>query len=469
MKKIILTILFLLIPTVVFSADPVINSVLSENGFLTITGTNFTEKTSGDVPDTWDDFEGGTDGNALTSPYSNMGGGTAYYDDAQAIDGISYYSYGWMGEKRNLSNTSAIENYTSMWVRWNHKTGTKSGNVFQIKGARVGLTGSSSYSDPCNLLVTNFRPYITNYYTRLSWLSDWNVFREWINKATIPEDTWVFLESYVLLSDPAGTANGEWYFKTDGTTQYTVSNVVTRKNGSSITFANLFLGFIVDIVSGHAVEYWVDDLYSDDSNDRVMLGTNETYGSNAGFAMQDCTDVTPDADGWDDTEIVVNYNQISSSLTEYVYVIVDGVASNSKEILEGGVGGPQAPPISNDCTVNNVNIAEWDNGDSCTVSGIGFGASGNEVWICDDADMGGSLSVEQTITNEGTTSIDFTAVQSTFSDGDTAYVFVKDNASKISNGLQGSWYEEPPAEDEAPITIIFKEVIINGIRYKQEE
>jgi len=470
-KKIILTIIFLSFTTLAFSA-PVIDDVLSENGFLTITGSGFSTKASGTAPILWEqwDDDGASDGDDLAdnSDWNKFRGFTAYYESEDVHSGTlcafnnAVYPGGDSEEFATAYTTfAATDNcYYSYW--WKGKQKDSSNYTIGKLGRITAGTYTSStnyYSSP-NQTISNWNPAYGNTYcayTRGDGL------KEQVNYIPfLAEDEWHFIEMYSEIST-AGVNDGKYEFRVDGTTVWADETAKTRANGETFQWSSVILGLMpANLATNREFSFYVDDVYVDNTRDRVMAGTNPTYTSNTGFMMQDPTDTTPDADGWDATEIVVNYNQISSSLTEYVFVIVDNVASNSYPLTEGGVGGSQEPPIVNDCTVSGVSASILDDGDAVVISGIDFGASGNAVYICDDLTMGGALTETQTITDEGTTSIDFTAVQGSFSDGDTAWLFVKDDQADISNGLQISWYLEPAEETYTEIPFRINGTIVIG-------
>jgi len=496
MRKIFLITSLLLLPTTLALAAPTISAVLSENGFLTITGTNFGEKAGGTAPIIFDTFD---NSHAQSDHYAaNPSSGTAVEDEGVWTKRIwgAYFSdtHAYSGTLSVLNDTgnSGQDGFGSVYqhftptdevyfsYRFYHEEisdceGT--GKMPRINCNSDGGTdtdGTSHYNGRGDMGANNF-----NYGNSNPWSAAPSASPQTNNgdeildprdsgysqRATfggLAPDKWWFAEYYRKLST-AGQADGIIDYKLNNYDRWYDASIMTRNSGSAWQQNCVLIPTMYSVSSGQ-MKFYCDDVYLDNTRARVVSGTNETYTSNSNFAHQIPTDTTPDSDGWDDTQIVCHYNQVSSNLTENVFVIdANGLISNGFPIQEGGIGGGAIPPVVNDCTVSGVSVAVWDDGDSIIISGIDFGASGGTVYICDDSAMGGSLSVAQTEVTWSDTSIAITAVQSTFSDGDSGWLLVKDSGNAISNGLEGSWYLEPPADVACTRGIKFEINSVQGV------
>lgn len=308
-------------------AAPIINSASGGS----ISGQNFGTKSPA-APAIWDDFESGSNGSNLANGWTvyKASSGYAKYSNAQAYSG-------------NLSAWNSItQSATSQEFRTAWKTYTASDTSYSCWKFKYTVTGSDLYGimklsrDTSNYsgAITNVPHYngpgdtVSQFQPSSSWFyRNFNTGNSssQANVSGMSANSWKTIEQYKKLSTP-GVANGGYYFKVNNSLKNSVSNFITRESGFTFQMNSHLLGLMyANVRSGTTFNMYVDDVYVDITQARVMVGNQASYASCSQIEVQIPT-------AWSSTSISFTENQGALSATgNYIYVIdASGNVSNGK-------------------------------------------------------------------------------------------------------------------------------------------
>lgn len=433
----LLSSLFILLLTSTAYAAPSVSSVndstLVADQQLTISGTSFSSKPTA-APLIWDNFEGGSNGDALTTTswtqYSGSGsvdGGT--FSNTRAYSGsLSAYNnpYDSGGGDQKQFNTSyqtftaSDEIYYSYYI-YHDLSGTLGG---VMKQGRITAGSSSSpnfYGSPN--MHSQLQPSASWGYTLYD---NGNTFVQQTT-GNISEDGWRKIELYNKLST-AGSSNGEIFMRLNNVTKWEDASAETRATGETFKWSSILLGMMAtNIPSSGDYKIYIDDVYVDNTIARVEIGNASTYAS--------CSILEPQpAFSWTTTDIGVTVNQgaLGNNSDAWIYVTdTSGSVNTSGYAVSFGAG-------SNPPNISSLSSISINSGESITITGTDFEASqgSGKVEIGDASTYGGSSTItEQTVDSWSDTSIDFTVVETGFNNGDTAYVYVTNNSDSRTDGF----------------------------------
>lgn len=301
------------------------SGTVSQGQTITISGSGFG---SGDTsPLCFDDFEAFSDDHVLTATDTPLIGGWAVYDDGntsaqntQAHSGsISMYSVRATGY-----NNFSVEGfngetyaYFSWWQRWNGQ-----GDDGQVK--IIQFAGTTSEADWWPSVMFSRAP------SNAGFIAYANGSQEQLTNKypVIPVDTWHFLE-FIGRQSSAGSADGTVIIRLNGTFLHNDTSQLTR---SVITesWNNIRVWYSIanSVESG---EWFIDDVYVNNSLTRVVIGPNQTYADNTGLEL--CP-----ASSWADGLISARVNVGALTGTAYLWVID---ANNVPSDQDDGTAGAQ--------------------------------------------------------------------------------------------------------------------------------
>ncbi len=335
-------------------AAPTINSVsgsLYHGGSVIISGIAFGSKTPA-APLIWDNFEWGSDGTLLntgdwsdykatnpceidTSQYYGQGTRSAYNmcytPDYKNQFGMAYQYF-----------TESDEIYFSHKYRWSKEIGA-TGRMFTKLHRTTGPLGVNP--------VYSGKPSFGHSYThgiQYSMHAGDGVggdIHDYIGYTSIlPPDTWNSIEGYWKGSTP-GSADGTVQSWNNLTLIWDKQSVMTRGEGITAGINSVLTSHnaVNPTVEDEEWYFWVDDFYLDNTQARVEIGDNATWGSCTKREIQIPT-------AWANDEITVSVNRGSFAPCETYYLFVvdaDGVPSAGKEIkIVTGAGEAPCPPTA---------------------------------------------------------------------------------------------------------------------------
>lgn len=334
-----------LLPALAF-AQPSVTSVtgtVAHGGTITITGTGFgTKPTTSPVHDV--DFEDGY--GTLVPRYSaedisienisrNPFSAKASYADMNGSNQLSF-----LGD----SGTS-WKFYLSYWVwagsniEWGCQINgdLNLGNVkfFRMNrgaGQEYLISSGGSNSPGCQWYLNRVSQSGMNNGTK--WWHDPDLHG---HPSSFPTDQWNLVEVEIIESTGLGVADGSYRYWLNGEEMIFLENIVTRNN-ATVPASMLFLGIENKRweESGDSTpdDYYIDDLYLDQTPARVMLANASSFGSTTVREIQEIL-------SWSDTSITVKVRQgnYADDETAYVYVADDdGEISNGAPVTIGTAG-----------------------------------------------------------------------------------------------------------------------------------
>jgi len=350
MKKLYLSLIFLLCFPGWLLAAPSISSTLgtwADAQNIVISGANFGAKTV-PAPAIWDDFDhvgaaydvgdpvAVADGWEIASPTSS------YNSTATRTGSTKHVRSTWDGTSQAFGfgyahGATLSPLYVTFWIKQDWTSSEEGGSADQCKWFRIWH--DSHAEDP---VFTGIMQWATASADPPSWANNLrreNSSYESISSFTDPVDnTWFRMEFYLVESSPLTTANGTvfaWH-QIGGE-----GNTFTKElNHTDIAF-NTVGG------TNHLEEVWfsdygrylvqtldLDDIYIDDTQQRVEIGDNETWANCTHREIQ-----IPSA--WADGEITITVNagSIANLLdgNHYLFVIdSNGNVSPGSPLVEGG-------------------------------------------------------------------------------------------------------------------------------------
>ncbi len=347
---------------------------------MTLTGT-FTAKAQA-APLIFDDFEDGVHGNDLSDSTSKLRWNDfrqdgAKYNNTQAYSGsLSAYNNPTFptGDTDYREFASSWQEFTPtdiMYVSWmwrwtNSGSDSTVGKDLRIVSVESGGTYEHYSSSACNTNIQNYNdaypvegagamdPYMAFYYNQSERTSTHEV-------PGVAYNTWYRKEMAGKLSD-AGVSNGSMYGAIDNVAFWDISSVLTRDTGmGAYQYDSVLLGLMcANIIDGAAYEVWNDDVYVDNTWQRVELGNNVIHDNCTLTEIQ-----LPYA--WSTTKIgiTVRSNVFLEGSSAYLFVFdANGVPSAGKEVIIGGgtvvtapvknISGIKLP--SNKCSFPNENV-----------------------------------------------------------------------------------------------------------------
>jgi hypothetical protein len=357
MIRLLLT--FLLLPSIAFAAPSISNvsGTVEEGESITITGSSFGTKSTA-APLLWDDFESGSDGAALTTddnwvknPSADGNGGE--YDNARSYSG-SLSAHNQVTSSSGAFNTcnsfftASDEVYHSYLIRW-EENGADSAIM---KYNRINAS-PHRYTGPGTFAFSSGDPSTGG--SGAYWYAEaggtplyiFQIYR------TIGDDTWHRIEMYDYLSTPAGTANGINWFAINNNNITNRTGEVNRASGYSFQQDNIILGLMCANLSTGTVDFWIDDVYVDNTRSRVELGNNSVFANCTHREIQIPT-------AWSATSISVTVNQgtFDDEDTAYLFVIdSNGDPSSGEEVTIGSAGGGNASTGSFSVGSGNVDLS----------------------------------------------------------------------------------------------------------------
>lgn len=310
--------------------SPVIESYSQNTGL--ISGSNFGTKIA-PTPLNWDNFEDGSvDINANIGEW----GGVNDLDLSTTVSRGDYSAHwNFRGEG---SATLRVQNddvsqkwFVSHWVyldnNWEWGEGSYgSGDEFLSNIKMVRFWSPSSINE--------------NFYTQLGWGVGSNAtnnfehlpttitsFTGLLTKNMFTKGQWHQLQFQVIDSSEQGVADGEYKVWFNGALVHDYSGFIGREN-----YANLKRPFFIGFYNawggggnGHDNDYYMDDVYSDNSISRVEICQGSTWENKHLCDMQ-----IPDS--WSNTEIISNSvkNTFSNGDVAYLYVVNSDAEVNSE-------------------------------------------------------------------------------------------------------------------------------------------
>ncbi len=338
-----------------------IAGLFSHNSTVVINGSSFGIKSPVE-PWLWDDFEGGTIDTELkgntptigTAVYEQYGDGYAsQYKNDRAWSGTqSAYTFNPVNSGTSSDNFAfrgqATQTRYMSYMRY--RGGSYSGNH---KGdrhtANLGNPGNNNppYDAPPNVgrdyyLWRNNCAGFINLGENVSTPSGWSRVEQWIDVGDVD------------------VANGVYQYWTDLALDGDAQNILICTSGctNGCQIDTWLSPNNVNQTSGD-MEWWVDNLYVDNTRKRVELGDNADYNSCTERVIQ-----VPNTT-WNDNQIqiTVNTGQFSVGSTKYLFVVDEnGVASDSYPVV----------------------ISEYTHGETVRLAGTGFGT--NELFLWDTID-----------------------------------------------------------------------------------
>lgn len=328
---------------------------LTNGATVTVTGTGFGTKTTA-TPISWDDFEGGTDGNQLGSPvigptwtfltqapnpsYSTQNKHSGLKSALIQWKIYSISSFGWDNKgpygELYLSFWRYMDPQVPAELPFNHK-------ILYLFGDHNIYPENT---DSCGFETPQFM------IGAVMWNSDhWRYAvqscptSQWVFPAGTPDNwaktiqKWQRWEVYAKLDSPYTESNGQIKGWIDGQLIYNLSGLnLTDVNGlfKGFRLGNMFQGYHPD---GTDKSYF-DDVYVDFTQARIEIGDAPTWSANTHREIQ-----IPSA--WSATSTTITLNQGSFDTLEgkYLYVIdADGnVNANGYLLTTADTTPPSAP------------------------------------------------------------------------------------------------------------------------------
>lgn len=344
MEKILIILCLLLIPSLLFAGIDTVSGTISNGETVTITGTNFGSKSTA-APNLFDAVDN-------ISSYSSLSNGDSipYGGSHPWSSDFTVSTYGAVSGEQRHTNSSACykesNNYkhyvdgrsvtggTGIYVSWWFKTDTDvSGTNHSSKYLRL------SQGSALQTKTLSWAQILCMVYDEPSYAA--NNFPDYAPSI----NTWHFLELFIDNNAKTFTA------KADNTV---IHDNVSWSSGS-ITFDYVWkVGFDGGGVSPPYITSWIDDIYVDNTQARVVLGDASTYSTCDYFEVQPA--VT-----WATGKIEINFNQGSfvTEDTAYLYVVSStGTITAGKLItIDDVLGGDSITTISNTGTKMTINAS----------------------------------------------------------------------------------------------------------------
>ncbi len=329
------------------------DSGLRDGDEFVITGSGFGDKGGGTL--FYDDFESGAIGQQVGGGWTIEGQSDqrAVYDDGQvwAGNGAALIDFpdGVWGNTMYLSHLDLDEVYVSYRV-FVHDGGGTPHDGPQLKFARATSADTDVIHGDFSIGMTYVGAFGEGSAT---WFNGGSEVDGSFWGESPSTDSWVRIELYLRLSDPAGEANGVRWAKMNyggqmtysgypdghfadpygtagiGPEEYAGAPLITRPAELADTrIQNVVMPMFTR--SEQVISVWVDEVYVDSTQARVEIGDAPRW--------YDCTDRSPQpVSSWTDGEIRIRLNQGRLSGDAYLFVVrPDG------EILEQGLVGAWA-------------------------------------------------------------------------------------------------------------------------------
>lgn len=297
----------------------------------TISGSSFGSKTTA-APIKFSNFNDGTDG--------------AYLKDIDtdwintSVNGSYYSTVSYSGDY-SISNNVTESDYYGFATNRFRFTGTD--KVYYYYKYRIDITGNNyaivkqgritagADSNPADYGQPNF---ICQYQPASGWTyvnvnPDSTDSTDGIQKSItdMTENEWNTIEMYWSLGT-AGNADGEYYFILDGNTELSSSGVVACSAGETYQLNSVILGTMAtNLTADGNFNIYVDDVYVDNTQARVMIGNASTLSSSTHREIQ-----IPSAWATDSITVIWNQGTFNDYETVYLFVIdSNGTASDGYE------------------------------------------------------------------------------------------------------------------------------------------
>jgi len=353
-NAIFLEVLILILTLSVCYGAPVITGVsgtVSDGNLIIITGLDFGVKSPA-MPQKWTKFEEGIDGDSLPahdSDWIEYDGGSpphyaAYSSSEKHSGSLSAYNDPVARGKFSTCYYSLSSQSDEVFVSyWFKAVSTVVGSPDGYMVGKQFRIGDSTYSTnpPYSGPGAKLSDYRANEETG-PWLfynpGDGGIPENEWKRVNIPWNKWTYIEFYIKLSDPPGTANGQVYAKWcdgDNCGEQKFTNVITRKSGYSFQLDSVWLGLAADNFNSDVfdLQVYTDDIYIDNTQSRVVMGDLSTFSTCKHKEIQ-----IPSA--WSDTSITITVNQgsFNDGDTAYLFVVdSNGDISNGYQITFGNV------------------------------------------------------------------------------------------------------------------------------------
>ena len=381
---------------------------------ITISGYSFGLKPTA-APIRFDQFDGGTAGSVLGSPWQSRDGGSSYMSGDSHSGSMSAGRVVLTGEMFNssyLSFAGVDEVFYSYWLKIDRLSEDDNPN---IKLGRISSTATNidPYMGEGTISLTSYsynggdpKPYLCYWQDGTGEYSPWSSQGDGWDKVDVPANAWARVDCRGKVSIPAGTANGVVECTTLYPGNYNDylggSNLVNRQSGRSWQYESILLPAMEGSTSTHDYDIYVDDVYVDSTPARVEVCKEPTWTTRKHCEIQPATE-------WGDTSITISANTGTlSSGTNYLYVVdsTNSVNANGVAVVVGdsvvvdGACGPanggsfSEAPTTNLCTSGTesavLGTGPWswtcaglnggDNSGTCSAS-LSSGPSGTGMRI----------------------------------------------------------------------------------------
>jgi len=392
-----------------------VNGTLTHGESVTISGSGFGTKATAapNLFDKCESYTGLSNGDAIPGAGSNpiYGGDTlSYYNTTSGeqrgtLSVANYHSHTDKNyvDGRMISGSPSFL-YLSYWFRTNTSVPHEAAKYVRLSQY---LDGDETYH------TLDFAPMLSQvFHFDTCQLVDWTDYYPSTN-------TWHFIELWLDNTSHLYTV------RTDGATLLALDY-----STCPLTFDYLWkVGW--DSGTGDQIVSFVDDIYYDGSQSRVMIGNASTYANCTASEMQP-------ASSWSTSSIAVTLNQgsFADSSTAYVYVIDSDGAVNSSghEITFGESGGDTTNPTVTISTTDPTNVSvssvtvNWSDSDAVGVT--------SRKWR-----LGAAPDATHGTTTDGATS---TVVTGLSSGANTVYIGAGDAAGNWGSDSITVNYTPPP-------------------------
>lgn len=349
---------------------PYISSATRTGDAITVTGGWFGPKETA-APLLWETFDDGDSGTSLTNSghWTLLNGVGGYYDNQQSYSGnLAAYNYvSTEGDGYHAFNTSytQFDPTDELYVTHKYYYTHTGGGYGIIKNTRLTSSaaagGGGIYDGKGESSFTNLNPYYPPFRGYVYYETD--VGEKSLGYIYSAEDRWVTHEFYKKMSTP-GVEDGVVWCKNLSISSALSASAVTRPTGETYQHDTVLLGLMCPNIGSvgatpASVSMWIDDVYIDNTQARVMLGnTND---------INTCTILEPQPPtAWSDTSITATFNQGSFSDGDTMYAFVfdeDGNVSEALTISDttpeiSAVSGTAAQGNSLTITVSNAGIKD---------------------------------------------------------------------------------------------------------------
>ena len=279
----------------------------SSDSMYTISGSNFGVAQEAIIHD---DFDEGVSGQELKnfSVSSNSLSQNPIYNDLTAVTGKNSGNSRFLGsnfnstaEHKGLGGLDHV--YLSYYVKVDHLRGDLSRN---IKLVRLSSGYKSKY-----IQMTGITLFHNNgsgiFYNYTGGTGDSNKNQKWISASSLIDGKWHRVEYHLILSSPAGNANGSATLKIDNKIVSNFENVVTEYTGNRVEW--ITLPYYVAHDAGGDYNIYYDNVVVSKNPARVEVCSSADYSSCQKPVLAKVTN-------WSNNEIRLKY---PSGTNKYFY------------------------------------------------------------------------------------------------------------------------------------------------------